>query len=178
MAFKYYSKINWQPLSYGNTPRSAANFNKMEDQVETCHSFLVQRLPPGTVAWYPFAVAPSGWYKCNGDALNGTVGTYTPLWNAIGTTYGGSGQASFNVPDLRSYFIRAAGGNAAAIGSLQADQTLQHNHPHSLINNDRAYSGGTTATYLAAATARNSFGNTGNADMRPKNIALLPVIKL
>jgi microcystin-dependent protein len=43
--------------------------------------------------------APQGWVFCDGQTL--PISFYEALFNLIGTTYGGDGQESFNVPDLR-----------------------------------------------------------------------------
>jgi microcystin-dependent protein len=44
--------------------------------------------------------APSGWAFCNGQEL--AISENTVLFNLIGTTYGGNGTTTFNLPDLRS----------------------------------------------------------------------------
>lgn len=65
---------------------------------------VIANLIPTGVIW-PYAgttnTPPTGWAFCDGAPLNGTIAQYTPLWNVIGTTYGGTGQSSFAVPDLR-----------------------------------------------------------------------------
>jgi len=73
-------------------------------------------LPTASVVPYAGASAPSGWVFCDGATYDGTVETYTALWTAIGTTYGGTGQSSFKVPDMRgrSAFGRDNMGGAAA----------------------------------------------------------------
>jgi microcystin-dependent protein len=43
--------------------------------------------------------APVGWLMCNGQIL--PISDYTALYNLIGTTYGGDGQTTFGLPDLR-----------------------------------------------------------------------------
>lgn len=56
--------------------------------------------PTGTIVPHASPIIPTGWISCDGAAYDGTQSTYTPLWSLIGTTYGGSGQSSFNVPNL------------------------------------------------------------------------------
>ena len=61
----------------------------------------------GQIGAFGQATAPSGWLICDGSAINGVAGgLYEALWNKIGTTYGGSGQTSFNLPDCRGEFLR------------------------------------------------------------------------
>lgn len=43
---------------------------------------------------------PSGWMFCGGQLL--AIADYSTLFNLIGTTYGGDGQTTFALPDLRS----------------------------------------------------------------------------
>jgi microcystin-dependent protein len=43
--------------------------------------------------------APAGWAFCDGQLLS--IAEYEPLFTLIGTTYGGDGQATFGLPDLR-----------------------------------------------------------------------------
>ncbi|MFX3634803.1 MAG: phage tail protein [Candidatus Pristimantibacillus sp.] len=43
--------------------------------------------------------APVGWMFCEGQAM--PISENSTLFNLIGTTYGGDGQSTFNLPDLR-----------------------------------------------------------------------------
>jgi microcystin-dependent protein len=43
--------------------------------------------------------APSGWQICDGSLL--PINDYEVLFQLVGTTYGGDGQTTFGVPDLR-----------------------------------------------------------------------------
>lgn len=45
---------------------------------------------------------PDGWFLCDGSLL--PISEYETLFNLIGTTYGGDGQSTFAVPDLRGRF--------------------------------------------------------------------------
>jgi len=42
---------------------------------------------------------PAGWAFCDGSLL--PISEYDTLFNLIGTTYGGDGQTTFALPDLR-----------------------------------------------------------------------------
>ncbi|MGW8338255.1 phage tail protein [Xanthomonas axonopodis pv. khayae] len=42
---------------------------------------------------------PQGWAFCDGRQLQ--INTYMALYSLIGTTYGGDGRTTFNLPDLR-----------------------------------------------------------------------------
>jgi hypothetical protein len=56
-----------------------------------------------------------GWLLCNGQSIPGGV-KYDALRTFLGSTYGAG-----KVPDFQGYFLRGVGGNAAAIGTAQAD---------------------------------------------------------
>lgn len=43
--------------------------------------------------------APQGWAFCNGGLLS--ISEYEALFMLVGTTYGGDGQTTFALPDLR-----------------------------------------------------------------------------
>ena len=47
------------------------------------------------------SVPPNGWLFCEGQLLPIGHPDYDALWNLIGTTYGGDGQTTFGLPDLR-----------------------------------------------------------------------------
>lgn len=54
----------------------------------------------GQIIPVAFNFAPIGWVLCDGRTL--PINEYSALYQLIGTTYGGDGQTSFAVPDLRS----------------------------------------------------------------------------
>jgi microcystin-dependent protein len=81
--------------------------------------------------------APAGWMFCDGSVL--AISQYETLFNLIGTTYGGDGQSTFALPDLRgrapvhmgtgagaSYVIGQSGG--AETVTLTTNQIPQHSH--------------------------------------------------
>lgn len=76
--------------------------------------------PAGTVIWFSGKSLPSGYLVCNGQSLK--KATYANLFNAIGYTYGGSGD-NFNVPNLsdgNGRFIRATT-DFSKVGTKQDD---------------------------------------------------------
>lgn len=89
-------------------------------------------MPAGAVAHFARTTAPTGWLKANGAAVSRT--TYAILFAAIGTTFGaGDGSTTFNLPDLRSEFLRGLDDGRGvdigrALGSWQDGQNLSHSH--------------------------------------------------
>ena len=56
-------------------------------------------VPTGTILPFAGGTIPSGFLACNGAAVSRT--TYSALFSAIGTTYGGGdGRSTFNVPQI------------------------------------------------------------------------------
>ena len=151
-------------------------------------------LPPGTVQWFAMQAAPAGWLECDGRLLSKVVssGVYAALWQAIGYTYGGSGD-NFNLPDLRGQFLRGwdhgAGVDAGrAFGSTQTDAFQGHYHTMSYpytgasgtdTNAVLNTSAGTSiANRVTAATTDGTNGTPRTAaETRPKNVAMLACIK-
>lgn len=78
--------------------------------------------------------APAGWNFCEGQLL--PISEYETLFNLIGTTYGGDGQSTFALPDLRGRlpihqgngFVMAETGGAEEI-TLTVNQIPSHTHP-------------------------------------------------
>lgn len=53
----------------------------------------------GTVTIFAGNFAPMSWKLCQGQLLS--IAEYTALFSLLGTTYGGDGQTTFGLPDLR-----------------------------------------------------------------------------
>ena|SRR5688572_20065966 len=53
----------------------------------------------GMICQVGFNFAPRGWALCNGQILS--IAQNTALFSLLGTTYGGNGQTTFALPDLR-----------------------------------------------------------------------------
>lgn len=83
--------------------------------------------------------APVGWAFCDGSLLS--IAENDVLFNLIGTTYGGDGQQTFALPDLRGrvpiHMGRSPSGTQRVIGetggtetvTLTAAQAAGHYHP-------------------------------------------------
>ena len=53
----------------------------------------------GSITLFAFDWAPDGWARCDGTVLS--ISSNTALFSLLGTTYGGNGQTTFALPDLR-----------------------------------------------------------------------------
>lgn len=90
--------------------------------------------PVGAMQPYGGTTAPSGWLMCDGQPYL-RAGTYNALYNAIGTAYGSSTSAYFNVPDLRQRFPMGKGtaGTGSTLGSIGGSNNavvVTHSHSH------------------------------------------------
>jgi microcystin-dependent protein len=93
----------------------------------------------GEIRMFAGNFAPAGWAICAGQLL--AIAENDTLFNLIGTTYGGDGQSTFALPDLRSrvpvHMGTLAGGSSYTIGqfggeeavTLTVNQTPAHTHP-------------------------------------------------
>jgi microcystin-dependent protein len=87
----------------------------------------------GEIRMFAGNFAPAGWMFCEGQLL--PISENETLFNLIGTTYGGDGQSTFALPDLRGRlpmhqgngFILAETGGAESV-TLTTQQIPQHNH--------------------------------------------------
>jgi microcystin-dependent protein len=53
----------------------------------------------GEISMFAGNVVPDGWTLCDGRLLD--IASNTPLFSVLGTMYGGDGQRTFALPDLR-----------------------------------------------------------------------------
>jgi microcystin-dependent protein len=54
----------------------------------------------GEIRMVGFNFAPIGWALCNGQTLS--ISQYAALFSLLGTTFGGNGTTTFNLPNLQS----------------------------------------------------------------------------
>jgi microcystin-dependent protein len=87
----------------------------------------------GEIRMFGGSFAPSGWAFCNGQLL--PISENDTLFTLIGTTYGGDGEQTFALPDLRGRIPVHQGGGfvigqAAGVEqvSLTTPQLPVHNH--------------------------------------------------
>src|SRR5512140_3876793 len=87
----------------------------------------------GEIRMFAGNFAPAGWMFCEGQLL--PISEYETLFNLIGTTYGGDGQSTFALPDLRGRlplhfgngFTLAETGGVEEV-TLTVSQIPAHNH--------------------------------------------------
>lgn len=119
----------------------------------------------GEIRMFAGNFAPAGWMFCEGQLL--PISENDTLFLLIGTTYGGDGQSTFALPDLRGRlplhqgngFILAETGGAEEI-TLTTQQIPVHTHPFLATANvattnapaNNAFAGATGATIFPYGT--------------------------
>jgi microcystin-dependent protein len=117
----------------------------------------------GEIRMFAGNFAPAGWMFCQGQTL--PISENEILFNLIGTTYGGDGQTTFNLPDLQSrvpihmgngggssYILAQTGGVESV--TLTTQQIPAHSHTPLCNSGDGNQS--SPANLLWAAQAGNS----------------------
>src|SRR5215472_6168225 len=94
----------------------------------------------GEIRMFAGNFAPAGWMFCEGQLH--PISENETLYNLIGTTYGGDGQSTFALPDLRGRvpihfgngFTLAETGGVETV-TLTTQQIPAHSHPVLATNN-------------------------------------------
>lgn len=131
----------------------------------------------GEIRMFAGNFAPAGWMFCEGQLL--PISENETLFQLIGTTYGGDGESTFALPDLRGRlplhqgngFILAETGGAEEI-TLTVSQIPAHSHPM-LAQAAAASSASPKDNVLAQPTA--SIYNTGTNMVNMAAQAIGPV---
>lgn len=183
------------PLATKNELALKLDSATAEDTYATKSSLLLAA-PPGSVSFYCGNTPPEGWLECNGASLSRSV--YEALFAAIGTTFGYNNSETFKIPDLRGYFLRTWDhgrgiDSGRSFGAIQNDATqrmigaiwgfattmnLSAEGPfYKEFKSALTYGGNNSTEYgLQLSFDNNRSVRTANEE-RPKNIALLSIIK-
>lgn len=118
-----------------------------------------------------FGYAPQGWALCNGQTL--PINQNQALFSLLGTTYGGNGQTTFQLPNMQGRVPNHTGGLGHFLGQVGGEQahTLSipelPTHMHLLQATTAAATAGIPAnTLLLGNTAPNDL-YTGAASPTP-----------
>lgn len=130
----------------------------------------------GEIRMFAGNFAPAGWMFCDGQLL--PISENETLFTLIGTTYGGDGQSTFALPDLRGRlplhqgdgFILAETGGAEEI-TLTVNQIAAHSHPF-LASSDTANQTSPQTTVLATPSVVDLYRVTAaNQALAPTSIS-------
>lgn len=127
----------------------------------------------GEIRMFGGNFAPVGWALCNGQLLS--ISENDLLFALIGTTYGGDGQTTFAVPDLRGRLPIHMGQNPTTgttypLGQMGGTETVTlisqqmpvHTHAVNATTVEGTQAGPSNAIW--AASNLNEYSNAGVAD--------------
>lgn len=125
-------------------------------------------IPPGIIGLWGTPVPPAGWLEMNGQSTAG----YPSLIALYGT----------NLPDLRGEFPRGWDHGRGvdpdrSILSAQAQSIQAHTHSYTLTAATSTSFAGGNNTGLVPTQSGSSTGSTGTAETRPRNTALMFIVK-
>jgi microcystin-dependent protein len=119
----------------------------------------------GEIRMFGGNFAPVGWMTCDGQTL--AISDYDTLFNLIGTTYGGDGQTTFNLPNLAARvpvhmgtgsdgtnFVEGQNAGVTTV-TLTASQLPSHSHALQATSSGQQQAPSSN-TYPADATPANA----------------------
>jgi microcystin-dependent protein len=123
----------------------------------------------GEIRMFAGNFPPAGWMFCQGQLL--PISENDALFNLIGTTYGGDGQSTFALPDLRGRlpihqgngFILAETGGTEEV-TLTVNQIPSHSHVP-LANSGNGTTTDPTNNFLAAQPALLQYSGPASANI-------------
>ena len=119
----------------------------------------------GEIALVPYTFPPRGWAFCNGQILS--IAQNTALFTLLGTTFGGDGQTTFALPDLRGRVPISAGQAPGldnyALGQVGGVESV------TLVTNEIP-----SHTHTAVADAGNGTSDAPAAHLPARNVAGVP----
>ena len=127
----------------------------------------------GEIRMVGFNFAPAGWALCDGSLL--AIAENETLFNLIGTTYGGDGQTTFALPDMRSR-IPMHQGSGHVLGEMSGVETVtltvnqlpQHTHlPQASSDNGNSSDPAGTVWAQSQTSKQYIAGASANVPMSP-----------
>jgi microcystin-dependent protein len=126
--------------------------------------------------------APRGWAFCDGQLLS--IAQNSALFSLLGTTYGGDGQTTFALPDLRGRVLMHPGtGNGLSphtlgeVGGVERNTLIVNNlpaHNHSLLASaSPASEGNAPGNVLAEAQVQVYTGGNATVALGSTSIGLV-----
>jgi microcystin-dependent protein len=129
----------------------------------------------GEIRMWGGTYAPAGWAFCNGQAL--PISEYEALFNLIGTTYGGDGQTTFDLPNIQGRLpLHVGAGFQMGQQAGEETVTLTSNqlpiHNHAFLATQNAGSQQSPAGSVVAQFAGHEayFNGAATAAMAPQSL--------
>jgi len=119
----------------------------------------------GEIRMFGGNFAPLGWAFCNGQLL--PISQYDALFNLLGTTYGGDGQNTFALPDLRGrapIHTNPTYPQGAVVGTEQVTLTQTtlpaHGHPATALSGQGSNGKPDSAVWAGSTLSDNLYKDT------------------
>jgi microcystin-dependent protein len=113
----------------------------------------------GEIRMFAGNFAPRGWAFCDGQLLS--IAQNTALFSILGTTYGGNGQTTFALPDLRGR-VPVGPGQGPGLSSITPGESSGSESVTLLISNMPAHNHSVQAQLKGTSTPA-ATGNPSNA---------------
>ena len=134
----------------------------------------------GEIRMFGGNFAPVGWLLCQGQLL--PISQYQALFNLIQTTYGGDGQTTFALPDLRGRMPMHAGtgyplgqpGGAETV-ALTLAQVPGHSHPAVASGQTAGSQGSPSQASWVGDSNEKPYNTSANNVMAGTNIGMNPL---
>lgn len=136
----------------------------------------------GEIRMFAGTFAPRGWAFCDGSIIS--IAQNSALFSLLGTTYGGNGQTTFALPDMRGRVPMHAGTGTGLSprvlgersGTENVTLTIQnlpaHSHPL-VVSTALGTTNNPSGAYLANTGALDKeYGTTGNAILSSSTIGV------
>lgn len=138
----------------------------------------------GEILAVSFNFAPHGWAECNGQLLS--ISQNQALFSLLGTQFGGNGQTTFGLPDLRSRCAigqgQGPGLSDRTIGETQGSETHRllpsemPTHTHAMMGSSSSATTNNPSNAVLSKPAVNArvqplYGDTGDQTMADEMIA-------
>jgi microcystin-dependent protein len=127
----------------------------------------------GEIRMFAGNFAPAGWSMCEGQLL--PISEFDTLFNLIGTTYGGDGETTFALPDLRGRipihvgpgFTQAQTGGVEEV-TLTGQQLPSHTHTAAAVSgNTNGIASPANAAWGSVTTGTPYTDQVGDTTMNP-----------
>ena len=124
---------------------------------------------PGQIVMWGTSTPPAGWLEMNGQSTAG----YPNLTALFGT----------NLPDLRGEFVRGWSNDRTTVDyprqilSAQTQDIQPHTHSYTVTGSVTSGSQGGATGGLIPSSSGSTTGSAGTTETRPRNVALMFIIK-
>lgn len=128
----------------------------------------------GEIRIVSFNFAPRGWAFCNGQVL--PIAQYAALFSLLGTTYGGNGTTTFQLPNYQAR-MPVHVGNGYVQGQIAGEvahtliQTEMPVHTHSAVGVSTNANNPSASGNAWASSKDNPYAATPNTSMSPATLS-------